>query len=192
MLIEEIEIKNFKSYGNNLQSVKISPDKGELILLHGANGNGKSSLSEALDYALFNKVKGKKKKYATLNTLPNRLNNNLFTAVNFKIGQNDFRVERGMNPNKLELIINQQPYDRTGKANINEKIEEIIGIDLDTFKSFISMSINDFKNFMTLSPDEKRKLLDKLFNLGVLNDLSTILKDLKRNNEQELTRFNDQ
>lgn len=192
MLIEQIEIKNFKSYGNNLQKVKISPNKGELILLHGANGNGKSSLTEALDYTLFNKVKGKKKKFLTLSTLPNRLNNNLFTAVDFSVGNIKFRIERGMNPGKLELFQNNEIYDRTGKANINDKIEEIIGIDLDTFKSFISMSINDFKNFMTLSPDEKRKLLDKLFNLGVLNDLSNILKNLKSNNEKELTRFNDQ
>ena len=192
MLIERLEIKNFKSYGNNLQTVNISPDRGELILLHGANGNGKSSLTEALDYTLFNKVKGKKKKYVTLGTLPNRLNNNLFTAVDFSVGNMKFRVERGMNPSSLTLFQNGEDYDRTGKANINDKIEEIIGIDLDTFKSFISMSINDFKNFMTLTPDEKRKLLDKLFNLGVLNDLSEILKNMKSNNEKELTRFNDQ
>lgn len=192
MIIEKLEIKNFKSYGNNLQTINLSPDKGELILLHGANGNGKSSLTEALDYTLFNKVKGKKKKTVTLSTLPNRLNNNLFTSVDFKIGNINFRVERGMNPSKLELYQNYQVYDRTGKTNINDKIEEIIGVDFDTFKSFISMSINDFKNFMTLSPDEKRKLLDKLFNLGVLNDLNNILKNLKSNNEKELIKFNEQ
>lgn len=192
MIIEKLEIKNFKSYGNNLQTITLPQDKGELILLHGANGNGKSSLTEALDYNLFNKVKGKKKKTVTLSTLPNRLNNNLFTAVDFRIGNMHFRVERGMNPSKLELYQNYQVYDRTGKANINDKIEEIIGIDFETFKSFISMSINDFKNFMTLSPDEKRKLLDKLFNLGVLNDLNSILKNLKSNNEKELIRFNEQ
>lgn len=192
MIIEKLKIKNFKSYGNNLQTINLSPDKGELILLHGANGNGKSSLTEALDYTLFNKVKGKKKKTVTLSTLPNRLNNNLFTSVDFKIGNINFRVERGMNPSKLELYQNYQVYDRTGKTNINDKIEEIIGVDFDTFKSFISMSINDFKNFMTLSPDEKRKLLDKLFNLGVLNDLNNILKNLKSNNEKELIKFNEQ
>lgn len=192
MIIEEIELKNFKSYGNNVQKVKLHPSIGELILLHGANGNGKSSLLEATDYCLFNKVKGTKKKYMTLSTLPNRLNNNLMTSVSFGIGTNKFKIERGMNPSRLELLINNQPYDRTGKANINDKIEEIIGIDLDTFKSFISMSINDFRNFMTLSPEEKRKLLDKLFNLGVLNDLSTILKDLKKHNEEELRNFNNQ
>lgn len=191
MLIEQIEIKNFKSYGNNLQTVNLQTNQGELILLHGANGAGKSSLLNVIDYCLFNKVKGTKRKYMTLNTLPNRMNNNLFTALNFKIGINSFRIERGMNPNKLDLFINNEPYDRTGKANVNDKIEELIGIDLDTFKSFISMSINDFKNFMTLSPDEKRKLLDKLFNLGVLNDLGVIIKDLKRHNETELTKFNN-
>ena len=42
MLIKEIHIKNFKSYGNNTQTLKLNTEKGELILLSGNNGSGKS------------------------------------------------------------------------------------------------------------------------------------------------------
>ena len=76
MLINEIGIKGFKSFGNNEQSLKLNTEKGELILLTGSNGNGKSSFIESFEFVLYGKVKSmKKKKWATLSTLPNRINN---------------------------------------------------------------------------------------------------------------------
>ena len=56
-------------------------------------------------------------------------------------------------------------------------------MDIETFKSFISMSINDFKNFISLTTEEKQLLLDKLFNLEVINILNSILKELNKNNK---------
>jgi hypothetical protein len=46
MLIKEIGIRGFKSFGNNEQVVKLNTEKGELILLVGNNGNGKSVIEE--------------------------------------------------------------------------------------------------------------------------------------------------
>jgi DNA repair exonuclease SbcCD ATPase subunit len=72
MIIKKITIKNFKSFGNNEQIIELNPKYGELILLSGRNGAGKSSIPEAIDYCLFNKVKGKKKKHIVLSALPMR------------------------------------------------------------------------------------------------------------------------
>ena len=74
MNISEIGISGFKSFGNNEQVLKLNTEKGELILLCGKNGNGKSSLINSFEYTLFGKVRGRKRKYATLSTLPNRIN----------------------------------------------------------------------------------------------------------------------
>ena len=68
-------------------------------------------------------------------------------------------------------------------TNINDLIEKYIGFDVETFKSFISMSVNHFKNFISLSNEEKQILLDKLFNLEVINLLNSILKDLNKSNK---------
>ena len=48
MIITELSLKNFKSYGNNLQSLKLDPSIGELILVNGPNGAGKSTLLKLL------------------------------------------------------------------------------------------------------------------------------------------------
>ena len=193
MLINEIGIKGFKSFGNNEQVLKLNTEKGELILLTGSNGNGKSSFIESFEYVLYGKVKSmKKKKWATLSTLPNRINNELQNRIKFISNGTEVEIIRGINPSTLKLIENGIENDRAGKSNLDEKIEDYIGMDIETFKSFISMSINDFKNFISLSNDEKQLLLDKLFNLEVINILNQILKDLNKANKLQLTRHDSE
>lgn len=190
MIIEEISIKGFKSFGNTEQTLKLNTEKGELILLWGSNGAGKSSLLECFDHVLYGKVKsGKAKKWTKLSLLPNRINGELLNKIKFKSGGNEIEIHRGISPNILKLVENGLEVDRAGKANLDERIEKHIGIDLETFKSFISLSINDFKNFISLSTEEKQLLLDKLFNLEVINILNSILKDLNKENKLQITRI---
>ena len=189
MLISELGIRGFKSYGNNEQVLKLNTEKGELILLVGNNGAGKSSLLDSFDYTLYGKVRGRKKKWATLSTLPNRINGELLNRIKFNSLGTDVEIKRGISPGVLELTENGVVNERAGKGNVDEKIEKYIGMDIETFKSFISMSINDFKNFISLSNEEKQLLLDKLFNLEVINILNGILKDIAKNNKVRAVSF---
>ena len=193
MLINEIGIRGYKSFGNNEQSLKLNTNNGELVLLVGNNGNGKSSVLESFEYTLYGKVKsGKAKKWHTLGTLPNRINNELLNRVSFKANGIDVEVKRGISPGKLELWENGVKNTKAGKSNIDGIIENYIGLDIETFKSFISMSINDFKNFISLTNEEKKLLLDKLFNLEVINILNGILKDLNKNNKLKMASMDSE
>ena len=189
MKIEKISIKGLKSFGNNPQTIELSTDNGTLNLLQGPNGAGKSSIIDAFDYVFYNKVKGKSKKVVKLSSLPNRINKELLVDVDFNSYGDKLNIKRGQHPKTLSLSINGEEYGRAGNANIDKKIESYLEIDLDTFKSFISMSINDFKNFMSLSNDEKKMLLDKLFNLEMVNELNDILKSLVSENKRELSNL---
>jgi DNA repair exonuclease SbcCD ATPase subunit len=193
MVISEIGIRGFKSFGNNEQILKLNTFTGELILLMGDNGAGKSSFLSSFDFTLFGKTKGgMKKKWATLSTLPNRINGELLNRIKFQSGGTDIEVKRGISPNILELWENGVLNDRAGKANLDDKIEGYIGMDIETFKSFISMSINDFKNFISLSNEEKQILLDKLFNLEVINILNNILKEVNKNNKIRMSSLDSE
>lgn len=193
MIIEEISIKNFKSYGNSTQTLKLNTKNGELILLSGNNGNGKSSLMNGFDYVLYGKVVGVKKKWSTLSSLPNRINgSDMLVNIKFKSDGTDIEIERGISPNILKLTENGIPNERAGKANIDDKIEKYIGLDIETFKCFISMSVDSFKNFISLTNDEKKLLLDKLFNLEVINILNGILKDINKNNKIRLASLDSE
>jgi exonuclease SbcC len=184
MLIEEIGIRNFKSFGNSRQSIKLNTEKGDLVLLVGQNGAGKSTLLRSVDFSLYGKCSGSKKKWATLSTLPNRINGGeMLIDIKFKSKGTNIEVKRGISPNVLEIWENGVLNERAGKSNIDEKIEDYIGMDIETFKSFMSMSVDSFKNFISLSNEEKQLLLDKLFNLEVINILNSILKELNKNNK---------
>jgi len=194
MVISEISIKNFKSYGNAIQNIKFDTDSGKLILLMGENGRGKSSFMESVEFSLYGKVlNGRKKKWATLSTLPNRINRtDMEIGIKFHSNGTNVEILRGISPNKLELFENGVLNDRAGKANLDDKIEKYVGMDVETFKSFISMSIDSFKNFINLSNDEKKMLLDKLFNLEVINILNTILKDINKSNKSRLASLSSE
>lgn len=193
MLISEIGIRGYKSFGYNEQILKLNTEKGELILLVGNNGNGKSSLLESFEYTLYGKVKsGKTKKWHKLSTLPNRINGELLNRIKFVANGVDVEVKRGISPAKLELWENGVLNERAGKTNLDTHIEKYIGMDIETFKSFISMSINDFKNFISLTNEEKKLLLDKLFNLEVINILNDILKDINKNNKVRMASLDSE
>ena len=172
-----------KEFDNNKEDLWDIEVEGEEYYSNGIVSHN-SSLIESFEYVLFNCVKsGKNKKWATLSTLPNRINGELVTKIKFNSAGTNVEVERGISPNFLKLIENNIPNERAGKANLNELIEKYIGFDVETFKSFISMSVNNFKNFISLSNEEKQLLLDKLFNLEVINLLNGILKDLNKSNK---------
>ena len=163
-----------------------------MILLVGKNGSGKSSILNSFDYVLYGKCRGKKKKWTTLSTLPNRINGELLNRIKFQSLGTEIEIRRGISPNVLELFENGNLNDRSGKSNLDDKIEDYIGMDIETFKSFISMSIDDFKNFISLSSEEKQLLLDKLFNLEVINILNNILKELNKSNKIRLSALDSE
>lgn len=188
MHINEINQKNYKSYGNINETIKFKKDKGELILISGPNGEGKSSILEIFELAIYGEVLNKEGKRLTQKNLPNRRNGNLYANIDFDVDAN-YKIQRKMETStssiKTELLIDDIPYKKANK--IQDKINEKVIFDLKSFKSFISLNINIFKNFMSLTPEEKRILLDKLFNLEIINDLNKILKQLKTNNDNSFS-----
>lgn len=190
MLIKEIGIRNFQSFGNVRQTITLNTEHGELILLSAPNGGGKSSVGAAIDFTCYKKVKGKNKKSVTLSNLPNRINKELVTDITYVANNTKYYVERGINPNYIKLSENDMPFDdKAGAGIIDEKIVKSIGLDFETFKSFISMSINDFKNFISLSNEDKKVLLDKMFNLEYLNLLNGVLKNIISENKKSIDLY---
>ena len=203
-----VKVKDFKigdivdtKYGRyKLNEISLLDYRDDLLDLH-VDGNEyytndivshNSSLLDSFDYTLYGKCRGRRKKWSTLSTLPNRINGELLNRIKFKSNGIEVEVRRGISPGILELIENGVPNERSGKSNIDEKIEKYIGLDIETFKSFISLSINDFKNFISLSNEEKQLLLDKLFNLEVINILNGILKDINKSNKTRMTSLDSE
>lgn len=187
MKIKKLQIKNFKSYGNNLQEITFG-DKACLTLLTGNNGAGKSSIRESVDFLFFNKVKKKKK--IPIKDLLNRYNDSLYTKIEFSNNKNeDVIIEKSIKPNKLIVLRNNIDISEKFKKFKDEELEDLIGFNYDVFNSFISLSINDFKNFLQLTNEEKRNLLNKLFNLQLLDEYLEITKEFRKDNVKKIEKI---
>lgn len=186
MIIKEINIQNFKSYGNKPQKLSFDND-GKLILLYGKNGSGKSTILEVIDFSLYGIVRGKEKKKVSLKLLPNRINKNLFTSISFINEKNDdIEIVRCLEPNKYTVRKNNLDYTEVYKNLTVEDKENIIGFNYDIYKSFISLNMNDFLNFINIDTTTKKKLLDKLFNIQEINEYYDLTKKIIKTHEDNL------
>ena len=107
MIIKSISLKNFKSFGNNKQTVEFDTTTGNLILLSGQNGAGKSSFQQSFDFSVFGIVRGKNGKRVPQTILPNRINKNLETEIEFINNLSDtIKIQRNLEPTNAKIYIN--------------------------------------------------------------------------------------
>jgi len=194
MRIQSIEFKNFASYGNSIQRLEFDEDVTELFLTLGKNGHGKTTIANAIVYALYGKVEGVK-----MADLPNRINKELWVKINLQCKSTEVSIERGLAPNKFEVKLNGVEFDKAGKRSVQEYLEEeIFGIPYHVFKNIIILSVNDFKSFLTMTNHDKKQIIDKMFGFSILNDMQRNVKDQRKDikvniesYESELTQILD-
>jgi exonuclease SbcC len=188
MKILTVEWKNFNSYGNSIQTIDFDNDLGELYLLLGGNGHGKSTISEVITFALYGKIERKNK-----SDLPNRINKNLWCRIRVRSKNKIIEITRGVSPNLFEVNIDGNPYDTAGNTNVQDYLElEIFDIPYQVFKNIIVLSINDFRSFLTMSPGDKRNIVDRLFGFTVINQMKDRISKERKQIKDNLKTISDE
>jgi len=187
MKIKKIEWKNFNGYGNVPQIIDFSKE-GQLYLLVGQNGAGKSTIAEVITYGLYGRVEGKR-----LGDLANRINKGMEVVIHVQCKGKNLILKRGITPNYFEVFIDGKPYDRAGNKNVQEYLEtELYDIPYQVFKNIIILSVNDFKSFLTMSVHDKRNIVDRLFGFTVINSMRESIRDERRQVKQEIRTLYDE
>lgn len=185
MRIDYIEFKNFASYGNQKQRLEFKKDGSELFLTLGKNGDGKTTIANAIIYALYGKVEGVK-----LSDLPNRINKELWVKIGLQCGTIHVEIERGLAPNRFNVLINGVEFDKAGKRSVQEYLEEeVYGIPYHVFKNIIILSINDFKSFLTMNGADKRQIIDRMFGFSILNDMQRTIKEERKSVKMDIDNY---
>ena len=180
MKIEKIEFKNFKSYGNKIQTFELK--NNDLYMLTGKNGFGKTVISEVITYAIYGKVLS-----SNLSDLPNRINNNLWVKIYLDIKSKKIEIERGINPSIFKLFINGKEYEEFGKINTQEYINnEIVKIPYEIFNNIIVLSALNFKSMLNLKINDKREIVDNILNFDIINKIHKLIKIDKNTIKAEL------
>jgi len=185
MKIKQFSFRNICSYGNKLQTFKFA-EEPQLVLIQGKNGSGKSSISDALTFSIYGKSAIRKVK-----EIPNRINKNAYTHIEFTTGSGEtVEIERGLEPNFSKLMINGSEHNLPDKRRVDDFIEdELTKIPFNVFSNTISLSVNDFKSFIKLSNQDKIQIIDRIFGLDIVNDMSKVVKEETRELKNQAQAF---
>ena len=174
ILFETIRWKNFLSTGDQWTEIKLDESNSTLII--GSNGAGKSTILDALCFALFNKPFRKINKPQLVNSINEK---GLKVEVCFSIGPDDYRVFRGIKPNTFEIYKNNKLIDQDAAAKDTQKYLEQSALKLN-YKSFTQVVIlgsSTFVPFMQLPAAHRREVVEDLLDIGIFSNMNTLLKD---------------
>jgi DNA repair exonuclease SbcCD ATPase subunit len=187
MKLTRVQWRNFASYGNKLQNLEFNENESNLFLVLGENGAGKSTISDVITFGIYGKIEGKKQK-----DIANRVNGNAWARIDFTQDSKEYAIERGLDPNVFSFYEDGVLYDKAGVKNVQEYLEEIIGIPYYVFTNTLSLSINDFKSYLKMSPADKKGIFDKIFGLSYINEMRDKVKDDIKGYEKDSLYIGDE
>lgn len=184
IIFKSLRWKNFLSTGNNWCSINLVEDKHTLIV--GQNGSGKSTILDALSFSLFGKAHRKITKPQLVNSVNNK---DCCVEVEFEaLGQN-FKIIRGIKPNKFEIWKSGVMIDQSSHTKEYQKILEqnILKLNHKSFHQIVVLGSSSFIPFMQLSTPNRREVIEDLLDINVFSKMNTILKEKQSLLKDEIT-----
>ncbi len=191
---KKLQFRNFLSYGNNLTTFEFAQLGTTLIVGENldqtsngntSNGVGKSTLINALVYALYNKPLSNISKDNLIN---NTNKKNMEVVVEFDIGENSYKIKRerkAKTGNNTYFWINSEDKTCASAADTDKAIEEILGIQYDLFVQIVVFSTSH-SPFLKLTKAEQTGMFERLVGLTTLSDKAASLKELIKDTETSI------
>ena len=180
ILFKELTYKNFLSTGNN--SIKIDLNKSRSTLIVGTNGTGKSTILDAISFALFNKPHRNVKRGGLVNSVNGK---GCEVTIEFETAGHNWKVMRGIKPNKFEVYQDGNMIDQQTNVRDYQKFLEqnILKLNHKSFHQIVVLGSSSFIPFMQLKAWDRRDVIEDLLDIGVFSKMKTVLK--QRNNIQK-------
>jgi DNA repair exonuclease SbcCD ATPase subunit len=193
--IKTITVKNFLSVGNQTQAVDF--DKEHLTLVLGENldlggddsgsrnGTGKTTMINALSYALYGQALTNIRRENLINKTNAKA---MLVTVEFEVGGQHYRIERGRKPNVLRLYVNDQEQkaadekddDAQGDSRETQKhIEQLLGMSHTMFKHLVALNTYT-EPFLSMKAADQREVIEQLLGITVLSEKAENLKVLMK------------
>ena len=170
---EKVRWKNFLSTGN--QFTEIDLNRNETTLIIGENGAGKSTVLDALCFALFGKPFRTISKSQLINTV-----NAMETVVEieFSIASRNYKVVRSIKPNKFEIWQNDIMINQEANSRDYQKIleQQILKLNYRSFTQVVILGSSTFVPFMQLKARFRREVVEDLLDIKIFSTMNLLLK----------------
>ena len=186
---KSVSWKNFLSTGND--TIKIELNRSPSTLIVGQNGAGKSTMLDALSFGLFGKPHRDIKKDQMINSINKK---GTVVEVEFKIGDSDFKIMRGIKPNKFEIYQNGNMINQASNARDYQKFLEqnILKLNHKSFHQVVVLGSSSFIPFMQLPIWSRRGVIEDLLDINIFSKMNTLLRERNAKIKDELTDINHQ
>ena len=174
ILFKTLRYRNFLSTGNNFTTIDFTRSKTTLVIGH--NGAGKSTMLDALSYALFGKPHRNINKPQLVNSINGK---NCEVEVEFSIGQREYKIIRGIKPGKFEIYVDGTMINQSSHAKEYQKILEqnILKLNHKSFHQIVVLGSSSFIPFMQLPSHHRRDVIEDLLDINVFSKMNQILKE---------------
>lgn len=185
----KIRFKNFISVGNNWIEIDLSNTARTLIVGH--NGAGKSTVLDAICFALFNKAFRNINKPELVNSI---IQKDMMVEVEFTTNKKEYKIRRGIKPNIFEVFVDDvllnQPGDSRDYQEYLEKI--ILRMNFKSFTQIVILGSANFTPFMQLPLASRRAIIEDLLDIQVFSVMSSLLKEKASRNKENLSLVENQ
>lgn len=191
IIIKDITIKNFMSVGNVTQAVRFNDNGLTLVLGNNVdlggdgsrNGTGKTTIVNALSYAMYGNALTNIRK----DNLINKTNGKgMLVTLDFEVDGLQYRIERGRKPNIFRFFVNNQDVNE-GDNNeaqgenrqTQEVVEKLFGMSHDMFKHIVALNTYT-EPFLSMRANDQRNIIEQLLGITMLSEKAEALKEQQR------------
>jgi DNA repair exonuclease SbcCD ATPase subunit len=192
-----LTVRNFMSVGNATQGIDF--DRKDLTLVLGENldlggdgsrnGTGKTTIINALSYALYGQALSNIRK----DNLVNKTNaKHMLVSLDFSVGSTEYKIERGRKPNVLKFYVNHEEKTATDEAQgdsreTQDAIERILGMSHDMFKHILALNTYT-EPFLSLKANEQRSIIEQLLGITQLSERADRIKELNKHTKDAISQ----
>src|SRR6056300_1032041 len=181
-----VKYKNILSTGNSWTEIELDQNKSTLIV--GENGAGKSTMLDAICFALYGKPFRKINKPQLINSINQK---DMMVELGFNISGKQYTIKRGVKPNIFEIwcngeLINQDAAVRDYQLYLEENI---LKLNYKSFGQVVVLGSSTFVPFMQLSASNRREIIEDLLDIQIFTTMNSLLKDRVTENKNEITEI---
>lgn len=186
IVFKSVSWKNFLSTGNSPNTVLLNKSSTTLII--GKNGEGKSTILDALCFGLFGKPFRNINKGQLVNSINGK---NCVVQIDFSIGSKEYKIVRGIKPNVFEIYLNDELINQDAASRDYQKVleQQILKLNYKTFTQVVILGSASFVPFMQLPSGQRRDVIEDILDIRIFSTMNTLLKERAQETKDAILRI---